>query len=302
MKWWLCSLALFLAMLGFVFWLGWGRSGKWSEVTGWSKLSESERRWQEQSADTYAVLDNRPQLSWLGHATMQLEWGGVRLVSDPVSSDKVKVAPRLFEKPVLGDASSFDGILLSHAHMDHMDNATLERLAPTRVYLPAGSERFLSAKVRRRHKIIPVRIGEAFLVGRLEITPVPARHGGWRYPWQRGLFACGYIVRHAGKTLYVAGDTAMGTHFQTIARDYAPDYAVLPIGAYSPEWFLRCRHLNPEEAVEAAAALGAEFVIPYHFGTYRLSLEPVDAPLRRFAQVAPEQGVHWCLPVREPNE
>lgn len=297
MKWCLFSLILCLALLGSSLWLGWGRSGQWSEVTGWSKVGEMERDWARQSQAAYQKLENRPDLQWFGHATMQIEWGGVRLLSDPVNSLRVQVAPRLFADPLLPDDTEADGILLSHAHMDHMDNATLERLPSTRLYLPAGSERFLSEAVLRRHEIVPVRIGEAFTLGALQITPVPARHGGWRYPWQRGLFACGYLIRHAGEALYLAGDTALGDHFAAIRAQYAPRFAVLPIGAYSPEWFLRCRHLNPEEALEAAAALGAEYVFPYHFGTFRLSLEPVDAPLRRWAAVALERGQKWLLPV-----
>jgi L-ascorbate metabolism protein UlaG (beta-lactamase superfamily) len=302
MKWLLCIPALLLGVLGFALWLGWGRSGQWAQVTGWVKVVGAEREWTDQSAASYAKLDNRPELQWFGHATMQIEWGGVRLVSDPVNVSRVKVAPRLFAKPILPDDTKVDGILLSHAHMDHLDNATLERLPSTQLYLPAGSERFLSDAVRERHEIVPVRIGEPFMLGTLEITPVPARHGGWRYPWQRGLFACGYVIQHAGEALYLAGDTALGEHFAAIRAEYAPRFAVLPIGAYSPEWFLRCRHLNPEEALEAAEALGAEYVFPYHCGTFRLSLEPVDAPLRRWAAVALERGQKWLLPVAVKNE
>lgn len=299
MRWRLCISAIVLVVLGFVLWLGWGRSGQWAEVTGWSSLSPEERAWALRSNADYHELENRPELEWFGHATLQLEWGGVRLVSDPVNSSRVKVAPRLFEEPILSDAPAVDAVLLSHAHMDHMDNATLERLAPTRLYLPAGSERFLSEAVRARHEVQPVQIGEPFRLGDLELTPVTARHGGWRYPWQQGLFACGYVIRHGDEALYLTGDTALGEHFEAIRSKYSPRYAVLPIGAYSPEWFLRSRHLNPEEALQAAQALGAEFVIPYHFGTFRLSLESVDGPLRWWAASALMQEQKWLLPVKQ---
>ncbi len=298
MKWWCGGFVLCLGLLAFALWLGWGRSGDWLEVSGWTELSDAERAWVNKCSGEFNALENRPELRWFGHATMVLDWGGVRLVSDPVNSSRVKVAPRLFDEPLLPVATDLDGVLLSHAHMDHMDNATLERLSPTRIYLPAGSERFLSEAVRGRHQIVPVRIDESFRVGELKINPVPAQHGGWRYPWQQGLFACGYVIRHGDESLYLAGDTAMGEHFETIRTKYAPRYAVLPIGAYSPEWFLRSRHLNPEEAAEAAETLGAEFVIPYHFGTFRLSLEPVDEPLRRWATVAQGQGRKWLFPVK----
>lgn len=275
--------------------------GSWAEVTGWNQLGEAELLLAQESEDAYSKLENRPELSWGGHATLRVEWGGQRLVADPVFSARVKVAPRLFEDPVLADGLVSDAILLTHAHMDHLDNATLERLSPTRLYLPFGSERFLSEQVLARHEIVPLQIGEVAFLGDLEIIPVPAQHGGWRYPWQRGLFACGYVIRHQDETLYLAGDTAMGEHFEAIAADYAPRFAVLPIGAYSPQWFLRSRHLNPEEALEVAGILNCEFVVPYHFGTFRLSLERVDAPLKRWAAAALAAKKQWFLPVEGSN-
>ncbi|MGZ0708362.1 MBL fold metallo-hydrolase [Coraliomargarita sp. W4R53] len=294
-------LLMLTAVVAFAIWLGWGRRGEWSQVSGWSAITEAERDWALKSVQTYQALENRPELEWLGHATLRVEWGGQRLVTDPVNSGRVKVAPRLFAEPVLKDRESLDAILLSHAHMDHLDNATLERLSPTRLFLPAGSERFLTDAARARHEIVLVQLWEPIQLGELEIIPVPAAHGGWRYPWQQGLFACGYVIRHGDESLYVAGDTASGAPFTEIRARYAPRYAVLPIGAYSPEWFLRSRHLNPEEALDAADELGAEYVVPYHFGTFRLSLEPVDQPLRRFATAAVLREQKWFLPVSPAN-
>jgi L-ascorbate metabolism protein UlaG (beta-lactamase superfamily) len=290
---WLVLAVFFLA--AFSVWLGWGRQGEWSVVSGWANISKPERHWADQSVAAYGDLENHPTLDWVGHATLLVEWGGKRLVTDPVNSCCVNVAPRLFAEPVLSDTEPLDAILLSHAHMDHLDNATLERLRPTRLFLPAGSERFLSDAVRTRHEVVLIQLWEPTQLGALEIISVPAQHGGWRYPWQKGLFACGYVVRHGDESLYIAGDTAAGAHFKEIRSRYAPRYTVLPIGAYSPEWFLRSRHLNPEEALDAAAQVGAEYVVPYHFGTFRLSLEPVDEPLRRFASKALQREQKWFL-------
>lgn len=300
MKWFcICVLGLLcLSALGV--WLGWGRVGDWQQVSGWSALSEDELSWECSSASGFSHIETHPDLKWLGHATVQIDWGGLRLLSDPLRSSRVKVAPRLFDRPILDPANSVDVILITHAHMDHLDNDTLVEMAPSRILLPAGTERFLSEAVRTRHQVIPLQFGDVFELGAVEIIPVTARHGGWRYPWQRGLFACGYVVRCAGQALYVAGDSATGAHFAEIGKAYQPRYAVLPIGAYSPQWFLKSRHLNPEEALAAAAELGAEFVIPYHFGTLRLSLEPVDEPLRRFSAVALRRKQKWILPVPNP--
>jgi L-ascorbate metabolism protein UlaG (beta-lactamase superfamily) len=291
-------------LIAFSFWLGWGSRGHWSVVTGWSALSEEEQAWERFSEASHEKSLESPRLQWLGHATVGIDWNGSYLLTDPLSSGRVKIAPRLFDEPCVDETRLVDAVLITHAHMDHLDNPTLERLLPTTLYLPSGSERFLSEAVRRRHTVISVQIGIPFSVGALEIVPVPAKHGGWRYPWQwwHGFFACGYIVRVGPDSLYVAGDTAAGSHFQEIKDKYRPKYALLPIGAYSPEWFLRKRHLNPEEALAAADTLDAEFVVPYHFGTYRVSLEPVNEPLRRFAKEAMKRKQKWILPVKSDSE
>lgn len=296
---WCAVIALILAAALCLYALGWGQTQPWHRATGWDRLPERLRARVMEKAAFYQADALAPTFFWWGHATMEIHWGGQRIVTDPVAGGRVSLAPRWFDDLILDASREFDLICLTHAHMDHLDNGTLERLPPTRIVLPNGSERFLSEEVRSRHTIIPLNIGETYRLGELEVSPVPARHGGWRYPWQRGLFACGYIVRHDGAAIYLAGDTAMGEHFKSIGADYAPRYAVLPIGAYSPQWFLRSRHLNPDEALDAAAALGADRVIPYHFGTYRLSLEPVDAPLPRFARAAAARGIDWCLPVSD---
>lgn len=276
------------------FWLGWGRRADWKAVTGRDLLDEGDSaRFFRPAPETGSV---RSLVRWYGHATVSVGEGASLMVVDPVVSNRIQVAPRRFDGPVLDPEQSFAGVFITHAHMDHLDNGTLERMPPTCIFLPRKSERFLSEGVRNRHQVRPLDLGEPVRLGDWEVIPVPARHGGWRFPWQRGHFACGYVFRRDDAVIYVAGDTAMGDHFAAIASDYAPDVAVLPIGAYSPQWFLRSRHLNPEEAVKAAEMLGVKQVVPYHFGTYRLSLERMDAPLRRFASCADAANREWYLP------
>lgn len=290
-------LALIAAGLVFLIWLGWGRSRSWQASIGWDALPEAARARAAESLAAFTAESGAPRLRWWGHATLEVDWVGQQLILDPVASARIQLAPRLINDLKLDVSQHYSLILLTHAHMDHLDNPTLERLPPSQIILPAGSEDFLSARVRKRHKVLPLELGEVFAFGELQVIPVPARHGGWRYPWQKGYWACGYLIRHAGRSIYIAGDTSMGPHFEAIARDYAPDYAVLPIGAYAPQWFLQSRHLNPEEAWQAAATLGVAYVIPYHFGTFRLSLEPVKEPLLRWATGADSREIPWLLPV-----
>jgi L-ascorbate metabolism protein UlaG (beta-lactamase superfamily) len=106
----------------------------------------------------------------------------------------------------------------------------------------------------------------------------------------------GWVVRAGGVALFFAGDSGLGSHFQTIGNRYRPQLAILPIGAYAPAWPLRRYHLSPEDAVEAAARLGVELVIPAHFGTFRLALDRPDDALPRFARAAQERGLRWAMP------
>jgi len=286
-----------LFMLAFAVWLGWGRGSHWREVTGYGQLAPS--RGEESFRIQREFEAQGCELRWWGHATVSLDWAGTKLVFDPINAGRVKVTPRRFDDLQLKRDAQFDAIFVTHAHMDHLDLGTLERLASSRLILPAGSERFLNAAVIEQHEVEPIQMGQSVSVGHLTVTPVFAKHGGWRYPWQRGLFACSYVVEHAGQAVYIAGDTALGPHFKTIGQKYHPMVAVLPIGAYSPEWFLRSRHLYPEEALDAAEMLGNPLVLPYHFGTYRLSLDPVGEPLLRFVAEAEKRSTPWYLPAEE---
>ena len=296
MKWLVVALLFGGFLCAAALWLGWGRRADWKVVTGRDRLNDAG------DAGRFSPLfpgagEARSLVRWHGHATVSVGEGDSLMVVDPVVSKRIQVVPRRFDGPALDPAQRCAAVFITHAHMDHLDNGTLERMPPTLIFLPKKSERFLSAAVRRQHQVRSVELGESIPAGDWEVVPVPARHGGWRFPWQRGYFACGYIFRRGDAVIYVAGDTATGDHFADIAKNYAPDVAVLPIGAYSPQCFLRSRHLNPEEAVKVAAILGVKWLVPYHFGTYRLSLEPMDEPLRRFALCADAANREWYLPV-----
>lgn len=223
-----------------------------------------------------------PRIEWLGHSSYRLEWGGKVLLLDPVLSLRVSIAPRLMATPPADVLTGVDAILVSHAHMDHLDNATLARIPPCDLYLPRKSEGFLSRIARAWHRVRPFERDAVIEIGPLKVTVVPARHGGWRYPWQRGYFACGFVIREGNTSLYYAGDTAWGEHFESIRERFHPDIAILPIAGYSPRWFLKSRHLNPAEAVKAARILGSRLNIPGHFGTYRVSMEAMAEPLEWF--------------------
>ena len=125
---------------------------------------------------------------------------------------------------------------------------------------------------------------------RVKVTALPASH--WH---RRGLFDfnralwCSFMLECKGKTIFFAGDTAIDRHFDEIAEKFAaPDIALMPIGAYKPAEVMRQNHLNPKEAVKAAKIMGAKMMIPYHYGTFKLSDEPIGEPHAWISRLAEE--------------
>lgn len=245
--------------------------------------------------DIGANGDGELSIVWLGHASFLIRWYGLTIVVDPVFRKWLGLTPRMLPIPRLERLGKVDAAFVTHGHMDHLDNFGLRSVDPRVVFLPKKTAGFLDVSLRGRSR--GLEMGEVFEIGPLTVTVVTARHGGWRYPWQRGYFACGYVVSDGEETVYVSGDTAYGEHFLEIGARWKIDMALLPIGAYAPQWFLQKRHLNPEEACRAAEDLGAKVVIPFHFGTYRLSLEALDEPMRRFIAAAESSGIVWRMPL-----
>jgi len=270
---------------------------RWGSHLGLDKIESSilDKRIHKVDVDSLSGDSSKPQIAWLGHASFLIAWRGLQILIDPVFSSRVGIMPRRMPVPSGLEQLSPDIILLSHAHMDHFDRASLARYPQAKIYLPNRSDVFLETSMKRR--ATGLYDGMKVALGPLSLNCLPALHGGWRYPWQKGFRALGYVLSDGETTLYFAGDTAYGSLFAEIGNEFDIDIAMLPIGAYSPQWFLKSRHLNPAEAVQAFCELGAKTLIPFHFGTYRLSLEPLNEPLLWFAEVAEKEGLDWSVPI-----
>jgi L-ascorbate metabolism protein UlaG (beta-lactamase superfamily) len=196
------------------------------------------------------------------------------------------------------ELGEIDAVLISHAHFDHLDLPTLEALnGPLTIVVPAGSEDLLAAFSARGVRVRGMRPGERLRVGELELVAVAADHNGGRlHPLRSRRLAVGYVVRGPGGSIYYAGDTGRGAPFDAIAREHHPRAALLPIGAYAPAWPIGRYHLSPEQAAVVARRLGVEVVVPCHFGTFRLALDPPSEALPRFAAAARRADVRWILP------
>ncbi|WP_437731035.1 MBL fold metallo-hydrolase [Sorangium sp. So ce1335] len=233
--------------------------------------------------DRALVAGAAPSLTWIGHASFLVTLGGARLLIDPVYRDGPGPLRRLAPPGIpLGELPPIDAVLITHNHRDHLDTWTLSRLGGAPLYIaPVGHEAVLRKAGAQR--IVELDWWGVTTVGGVEITLVPARHWSMRFPWDRNdALWGGYLMRADEGTAYHSGDTAFFDGFAEIGRRAgAIDWAMLPIGAYDPRWFMQPQHMCPEEAIEASLLLGARRLVAMHWGTYRLTDEPPGEPPER---------------------
>ncbi len=180
-------------------------------------------------------------------------------------------------------------MLLSHNHYDHMDLPSLRRLhardAPAIVTTLGNAATLARAGLGRATEL---DWWDSTLCGAIDITATPARHFARRGLWDRNrsLWA-GFMLTVADGQLLFAGDSGAGPHWAAIRSQLgAPGIALLPIGAYEPRWLMAPVHMNPQEAIQAHRDLAARQSIGMHFGTFQLTDEAMDAPVKTLTQHA----------------
>jgi L-ascorbate metabolism protein UlaG (beta-lactamase superfamily) len=235
--------------------------------------------------------DNEITLAWLGHATVLINFYGLTILTDPALGKRVGISlglgtagPKRYIAPALSvkHLPPIDVVLLSHAHMDHMDIPTLQRLNPKPFTVTATMTRDVLKGTGLR-QITELRWNERAVFqgrnGKLEIEAFEVKHWGQRWPSELDRGYNGYILRREGKSILFGGDTAHTPLFSQV-RSRGPFHAgIMPIGAYQP-WIRN--HCTPEQALEMANQAGAQYLVPVHHQTFRLSEEPMNEPIERF--------------------
>lgn len=259
------------------------------QVSPWDVLKWQFTRESHPWPEKIHVAPSHPDLSvvsgiratWVGHATVLVQSPGLNLLTDPVWSKRVGPwswvgsARRAQPAVAFEDLPRIDAVLVSHDHYDHLDMPTLERLAKERSPLaiaPLGTADLV--KKAGFEKVVALDWWQsAPLPSGDTVTLVPAVHHGIRWPWDRNTRLWGgFVITTKSGSIYFAGDTGDGPHFDEIGKRFGPiDLALLPIGAFLPRWFMHRQHIGPAEAALAAKRLGAKTSMAIHWGTFRLA-------------------------------
>jgi len=248
-------------------------------------------------------------VTFIGHSSFLVQIGGRKLLIDPVFAERLIALRRLRRPGVkIKDLPAIDLVLLSHAHMDHLNRPSLRRIvahnnkvagrAPIAV-VPWGVEDLVDDLGFAR--VVTLEWWQTKSIGGLEITMMPCKHWGARLFKDTHRGFGGYVIRGGGHTLYHSGDTAYFDGFAKIGSRLKPEVALLPIGAYRPDSY-RGVHTCPEEALQAFLDLGARRMIPMHYGTFRLSQEPMEEPVERLMAAARQAGVAGSVCVLPEGE
>jgi N-acyl-phosphatidylethanolamine-hydrolysing phospholipase D len=233
--------------------------------------------------DLALIASPAPSLTWIGHATFVLRLGGKLIATDPVWSERLAVVRRRAPPGVPFERlPPLDIVTVSHNHYDHLDAPTITRIGARPLYVtPLGNGRWL--KKAGAENVVELDWWQSHTVDGVEITLVPARHWSMRAPWNRNdALWGGFVYRAREGVAYHSGDTALFDGFRDIGARLGPiDWAMLPIGAYEPRWFMEPQHMNPEDCGEAFLRLGARTLCAMHWGTFKLTDEPLGEPPER---------------------
>lgn len=276
------------------------------EVPSWHVIEE------KNAIDEFHRLKSQFSVTWLGHTTFLLRIQGKTFLTDPFLTDVASpfpIGPTRYTPPGISvkNLPPLDGIILSHNHYDHLDVKTIESLPgkqTMRVFVPLGMRSFF---VNRGYKNVQeLDWYQSADFDQIQLTALPAVHFSNRGLGDRNeTLWCSWAITSRSERVYFAGDTAYSkTLFKEIG-DYFKffDMAIVPIGAYEPEQFMRKVHTNPEQAVQVALDVKADIIVPSHWGTIELTDEPHWEPPERYSDYAKKMGVAsdraWLMKIGE---
>jgi L-ascorbate metabolism protein UlaG (beta-lactamase superfamily) len=229
-------------------------------------------------------------LTWIGHASFLAQFTDLNVLIDPNFANWLFLLKRLkYAGCRIQDLPPIDLVLLTHAHFDHFHRPTLRQLPSPKIgVMPWGMGDL--AHDLGFGRVIELQWWESFTHADWKVTLTPSKHWGARVIRDEHRGYGGFVIEHQGRRLFHAGDSAYFDGFKEIGQRCSPDVALLPIGAYYPDSF-RHVHMGPDEAIKAFRDLRAQWLIPMHYGAFKLSFEDMAEPPRWLKELAHTNGL-----------
>jgi len=240
----------------------------------------------------------RVALTWIGHASFLVQFTDLNVLIDPNFANWLFLLKRIKRAGVrISHLPPIDLVLLTHAHFDHFHKPTLRRLPRPKIALMPWGMSDLAHDLGFE-RVIELEWWESFSRANWKVTLTPCRHWGARMLRDDHRGYGGFVLEHEGRRIFHAGDSAYFDGFKQIGARLQPEIALLPIGAYYPDSF-RNVHMGPDEAMKVFHDLRARWLVPMHYGTFKLSFEHVDEPPRWLKELAIRDGVSNRLRIME---
>ncbi|MEC9391971.1 MAG: MBL fold metallo-hydrolase [Pseudomonadota bacterium] len=277
-----------------------------SEILKWSFNRESpipEYLEVKEIIDPNIFQEKRNYAFWIGHASFLVSNGNVNILFDPIFSERASplkfAGPKRLIRPATNISSlpKIDIIAISHNHYDHLDIESLKKIQNkypnVKILIPKGD-----GKLLKKHNL---KNGKEFLwwesikIKETTLTFTPSQHWSARGLGDRNKSLWGsWHVKHDKKNIFHAGDTGYSEDFKEIHKRLGNvDFAMIPIGAYAPRWFMGYSHVNPEEAIKIAIDLNAKESVGMHWGTFILTDEPVLEPKKELNKLSIEKDINF---------
>lgn len=250
--------------------------------------------------------DEGLRMAWLGHAGVLVEIDGIRLLTDPVLSERASPVPyvgpaRFHSSPIsLAALTNIDAVVISHNHYDHLDQATIRHLAKqgTQFYVPLANKAQLLAWDVPTAQVTELDWWEEATIGDLRIVSTPSRHYSNRgtFDYKKTLWSSWSIIGPTNR-VFVSGDTGYAEVFSEIGKRFGPfDATVIKVGAYGPGDAWKDIHMSPEDAVQVHLDVEGKKMLPVHWGTFNLAYHPWDEPIIRAQASAVKRDVTLLTP------
>jgi N-acyl-phosphatidylethanolamine-hydrolysing phospholipase D len=238
------------------------------------------------------------QITWMGHATFLIQVAGLNILTDPIFSERASpfsfAGPRRLIPPAIcqEDLPPIQLTIISHNHYDHLDRVSVTKLGNrVKFFVPLGlSGWFQKAGLEN---VTELDWWQSAEFGKIRLHCVPAQHFSMRTPFDTNkVLWAGWVLETPKGNIFFAGDTGYSSDFREIGRRLGPmRLALIPIGGYMPRWFMKPMHLNPQEAVQVHQDVQSQQSIGMHWGTFKLTEEPMAEPPMFLQQVLQEKKI-----------